>query len=175
MTSGSGDIVVTSTVQRGERELRVEIADPRQDRTTQDWHCTYRVGSARERKVRGPDRLAAVYAALLEIEQTSHRVGSPDSTKESGRSGTVANVREFGPPLGARAVHTAAGPVVITLGRPRQDPNRPHTFLCPFRIDDRTEAFGQGFDDFHAVMSAIRGVGAILGIPGDWPTAGHSK
>ncbi|WP_278265300.1 hypothetical protein [Nocardia sp. AG03] len=169
--SGSGDIVVASTVQYGDRGVRVEIVDPRQDRTTHDWHCTYRVGAGRERKVRGPDRLAAVYAALLAIEDAANRAGPPDSAMEGRPSALVsaAHAREFGPPLGARAVHTASGPVVITLGRPRRDPNRSHTCLCPFRIDDRTEAFGQGFDDFHAVMSAIRGVGAILGIPGNWP------
>ncbi|MFC4376287.1 hypothetical protein ACFO5K_19500 [Nocardia halotolerans] len=60
---------------------------------------------------------------------------------------------------------------MITIGRPRLDPERPYpqTYLCPFRIDDRTEAFAQGIDGVHAMMSAIRQVGAILGIPPDWP------
>ncbi|MFE5475775.1 hypothetical protein ACWFRF_01445 [Nocardia sp. NPDC055165] len=127
--------------------------------------------------------MAAIYAALIDISHAATLVsssGRPDDSDHSrvpvhpplpvvGTSASAAKAREFGPPLAAKAVHTTGGPVVITLGRPRQDPDRPHTFLCPFRIDDRTEAFGQGIDEVRAVISAVRGVGSILGIPLDWP------
>ncbi|MFD6454872.1 hypothetical protein ACFWF3_29230 [Nocardia sp. NPDC060220] len=127
--------------------------------------------------------MAAIYAALIDISRAATLVsssGRPDDSDHSrvpvdpplpvvGNSASAAKAREFGPPLAAKAVHTTGGPVVITLGRPRQDPDRPHTFLCPFRIDDRTEAFGQGIDEVRAVISAVRGVGSILGIPLDWP------
>ncbi|MBW0272899.1 hypothetical protein ATM97_22695 [Nocardia sp. MH4] len=184
MNSELGEVVVASTVRDGDREFGVEIADPRQDAMTQDWHCTYRVAGTRTHRVRGPDRLSAVYAALIDIHSATARFGSPDNADDPHRprepvaarprigGAPAAHAREFGPPLGARAVDTAAGPVVIVLGRPRRDPYSPHTCLCPFRIDDRTEAFGQGFDDLHAVLSAIRGVSAILGIPQDWPAPG---
>ncbi|MGS2810640.1 hypothetical protein [Nocardia sp. MW-W600-9] len=182
MNSDLGEVIVASTVRDGDHEFGVEIADPRQDTTTQDWHCTYRVAGTRTHRVRGPDRLAAVYAALIDIHSATGRFVSPDNPADPHRlrepltdrprvgGACTANARAFGPPLGARAVDTAAGPVVIVIGRPRRDPHRPHTCLCPFRIDDRTEAFGQGFDDLHAVMSAIRWVSALLGIPRDWPT-----
>ncbi|MFC9872557.1 DUF6968 family protein [Nocardia salmonicida] len=183
MSSARDEVAIVGILKTGERELRVEIADPRQDHTTQRWQCTYRVDGARARRAHGKDRLAAVYAALIDIPNAAARVGSagrptdadpsrgpeapPLRLGESAVSATKA--REFGSQLGARAVDTAAGPVVITIGRPRQDPDRPQTYLCPFRIDERTEAFAQGFDGVHAVMAAIRDVGAILGIPQDWP------
>ncbi|MET9214734.1 MULTISPECIES: hypothetical protein [unclassified Nocardia] len=186
MNSELGEVVVASTVRDGDNEIGVEIADPRQDTMTQDWHCTYRVAGTRTHRVRGPDRLAAVYAALIDIPGATARFGSTDLVADphrrrdpvagrprGGTSGATA--REFGPPLGARAVDTAAGPVVIVLGRPRRDPSSPHTCLCPFRIDDRTEVFGQGFDDLHAVLAAIRGASAILGIPRDWPAGAQAR
>ncbi|WP_376739927.1 DUF6968 family protein [Nocardia coubleae] len=147
----------------GEREVRIEVGDPRPDHSAHDWLCTYRIDGSREHTVRGPDRLAAVYVALLAAENTAARAVPGVRRLRHAARAVVADAREFGAPLGARAVHTSAGPVVITIGRPRQDPNRPHTYLCPFRIDDRTEAFGQGFDEIRAVMSAIRSVGAIVG------------
>lgn len=183
MTSALDDVAIAGILKTGERALRVEIADPRQDHTTQRWQCTYRVEGAGARRAHGSDRLAAVYAALIDIPNAAARVGSAgrptdaDPSREPqtpplriGESaGSAAKAREFGSQLGARAVSTAAGPVVITIGRPRRDPDRPQTYLCPFRIDERTEAFAQGFDGLHAVMAAIRDVGAILGIPQDWP------
>ncbi|MFD6397287.1 hypothetical protein [Nocardia sp. NPDC060249] len=127
--------------------------------------------------------MAAIYAALIDISDAATLVGASGRPADSdhsrepvdtppaagGHTTSAAKAREFGPPLAAKAVHTTGGPVVITLGRPRQDPDRRHTFLCPFRIDDRTEAFGQGIDEVRAVISAVRGVGSILGIPLDWP------
>lgn len=179
MHSELGEVVLASTMKDGERELRVEIADPRQENATHGWQCTYRVEGARAHHAHGTDRLAAIYAALIGARSSAARVGSPGSDRRrspvdtrlvtADSAGSVAKAREFGLPLGARAVHTASGPVVIVLGRPRQDPNRPQTYLCPFRIDDRTEVFAQGIDAVHAVLSAIRGVGAILGIARDWP------
>ncbi|MEV0688332.1 hypothetical protein AB0I35_31185 [Nocardia sp. NPDC050378] len=168
MNNELGQVVVATTVVNGEREVRVEVGDPRQDNSAHDWLCTYRIDGSREHTVRGPDRLAAVYVALLEAENTAARTVPAVRRPRHAARAVVADAREFGAPLGARAVHTSAGPVVITIGRPRQDPNRPHTYLCPFRIDDRTEAFGQGFNEIQAVLSAVRGVGAIVGIPGDW-------
>lgn len=182
MNSEPVELAIASTVKNGDRELRIEIAEPQQDHTTRGWQCTYRVEGARAHIAHGPDRLAAIYAAMIDIPNAAARASS-GRPAESDRSrvrvgprqrvgnstGSATKAREFGPHLAARAVHTAEGPVVITLGRPRQDPDRPHTYLCPFRIDDRTEAFGQGMNEVHAVMSAIRGVGAILGIPLDWP------
>ncbi|MGV9674579.1 DUF6968 family protein [Nocardia sp. NPDC003482] len=79
------------------------------------------------------------------------------------------NAREFGPPLGTRTVTTPSGPVDVTLGRPRADPERPPIHLCPYRIGDRADAYAEGIDDVHALMSAIHSVSAILGIPRDWP------
>ncbi|WP_280298787.1 DUF6968 family protein [Nocardia neocaledoniensis] len=174
-----GEIVVASTVRDGEREFGIEISEPEQDAATRGWQCTYRVDGTRTRRVRGPDRLAALYAALVDVDSPAafsglvERRGEDDRrepTMSRGLGGDPANAREFGPPLGARAVETAHGPVVVVLGRPRRDPNRPHTCLCPFRIADRTEAFGHGFDDVRAVLSAIRGVSAILDIRHDWPS-----
>lgn len=183
MNSELDEIAIASTVRAGDREIRVEIADPRQDHATHGWQCTYRVVGARAHRVHGPDRLGAIYAALIDIPQAAARAGAQGHASASGdqrapivsrrRTGesplSAAQAREFGPPLGAKAVQTPSGPVVIMLGRPRQDPERPHTFLCPFRIDDRTEAFGQGIDEVRAVISAVRGVGSILGIALDWP------
>ncbi|MFD4352575.1 DUF6968 family protein [Nocardia sp. NPDC058518] len=183
MNSEPVELAIASTVRDGDRELRIEIAEPQQDHTTRGWRCTYRVEGARAHVAHGPDRLAAIYAAMIDIPNAAARAGSVGRPTDSDRSrvpegsrprvgtyaGSAAQAREFGPHLAARAVHTAEGPVVIALGRPRQDPDRPYTYLCPFRIDDRTEAFGQGMSEVHAVMSAIRGVGAILGIPLDWP------
>ncbi|MFJ2668319.1 hypothetical protein ACIO14_28650 [Nocardia fluminea] len=183
MNSELDEIAIASTVKAGHRALRVQIGNPRQDHATQSWRCTYRVLGEPVRRAHGPDRLAAIYAALVEISHAAvlaastsapgdsdHSRASADPRLTAGEdSASAAQAREFGPPLGAKAVHTAEGPVVITLGRPRQDPDRPHTFLCPFRIDDRTEAFGQGIDEVRAVISAVRGVGSILGIPLDWP------
>jgi hypothetical protein len=177
------EIAIASTVKAGHRALCVQVADPRQDHATQGWRCTYRVVGSPVREARGPDRLAAIYAALVDISRAATLVGSSGRPADSDHSRepvdlppsvradptSAAKAREFGPPLAAKAVHTAGGPVVITLGRPRQDPDRPHTFLCPYRIDDRTEAFGQGIDEVRAVISAVRGVGSILGIPLDWP------
>ncbi|UGT54258.1 DUF6968 family protein [Nocardia asteroides] len=174
-----GEIVVASTVRDGEREFGIEISEPEQDAATRGWQCTYRVDGTRTRRVRGPDRLAALYAALVDVDSPAVFFGLVERPGEDGHraptmsrgpGSEMANARDFGPPLGARAVETAHGPVVVVLGRPRRDPNRPHTCLCPFRIADRTEAFGQGFDDVRAVLSAIRGVSAILGIPRDWPS-----
>lgn len=181
MNNELGGVVVAGTVKYGGRRVRIEIGDPRQDNSTQDWQCTYRVGGGREHKPRGSDRLAAVYAARLDVEHTAARVDLPEGSNAAGqlrvpvvpgyssvlrlRPTPASSVRRWG----ARAVHTASGPVVITIGRPRQDPNRPNTYPCSFRIDDRTEAFGQGSADIQVVMSAIRSVGAILGIPGNWP------
>lgn len=177
-----GEVVVASTVRDGDREFGIEISEPEQDAATRGWQCTYRVDGTRTRRVRGPDRLAALYAALIDIHSAAalfvpgQERSQVDGPRQPGRSPGAdtsaahsARTREFGPPLGARAVETAHGPVVVVLGRPRRDPHRPHTCLCPFRIADRTEAFGQGFDEVHAVMSAIRGAGAILGVPSDWP------
>ncbi|MEV0431808.1 hypothetical protein [Nocardia sp. NPDC050413] len=184
MNNERGEVIVVTAVRDGEREVRIEIGEPRHDTSTHDWLCTYRVGGSREHKVRGPNRLAAVYAALVEVEDTATRVDLPNGAAAGqprtpalprllpNASGAgAADPRAFGPPLGARAVQTSSGPVVVTIARPRRDPNRPHTYLCPFRIDDRTEAFGQGPDDIRAVMSAIRSVGAILGLPRNWPTS----
>ncbi|MFE3545986.1 DUF6968 family protein [Nocardia sp. NPDC059177] len=182
-----GEIVIASTVRDSTRKVDIEIADPRQDVTSRDWHCTYRVDGTSTHRVRGTDRLSAIYAALIDIQTAAARFGSPDAardvagsgvpavrrTGESGPAASAANIWEFGPPLGARAVETTSGPVVIVIGRPRLDPALQHTYLCPFRIADRTEAFGQGFDDVHAVMSAIRSVSAILGIPRDWPAPNY--
>ncbi|MEV6220143.1 hypothetical protein [Nocardia fluminea] len=183
MNSELEEIAIASTVKAGHRALRVQVGNPRQDHATQGWRCTYRVLGEPVRRAHGPDRLAAIYAALVEISHAavlaaaSGRPADSDRARESAdlrltagaEPVSAAQTREFGPPLAAKAVHTAGGPVVITLGRPRQDPDRPHTFLCPFRIDDRTEAFGQGIDEVRAVISAVRGVGSILGIPLDWP------
>ncbi|MEU4650740.1 DUF6968 family protein [Nocardia fluminea] len=183
MNSELDEIAIASTVKAGHRALRVQIGNPRQDHEAQGWRCAYRVVGEPVRKAHGPDRLAAIYAALVDISHaavlaaSSSRPADSDHSPESadprltagGSPVSAAKAREFGPPLGAKAVHTAGGPVVITLGRPRQDPDRPHTFLCPFRIDDRTEAFGQGIDEVRAVISAVRGVGSILGIALDWP------
>ncbi|WP_410875852.1 hypothetical protein [Nocardia sp. A7] len=181
MNSELDEIAIASTVRAGDREIRVEIADPRQDYATQGWQCTYRVAGSRAHRVHGPDRLGAIYAALIDIPDAAARAGSQRRDSNDSREPVVsrrrsddspvsaAKAREFGPPLGAKAVQTPSGPVVIMLGRPRQDPDRPHTYLCPFRIDDRTEAFGQGIDEVRAVISAVRGVGSILGIPLDWP------
>lgn len=178
MHSELGEVVVASTVRDGDREIGIEIADPLQDTTTQLWHCTYRVAGARTHRVRGADRLSALYAALLDVHRAPSLFGAPDTAsgpREPAAArlpvqpGSPARPREFGPPLGARTVDTAAGPVVVLLGRPRRDPERPHTCLCPFRIGDRTEAFGQGFDDVHALTAAISDVAAILAIPRDWP------
>ncbi|MGW6620643.1 hypothetical protein ACWF99_05375 [Nocardia sp. NPDC055002] len=181
MNTELDEIAIVSTVKAGHRALRVQVADPRQDHATQGWRCTYRVVGSPVREARGPDRLAAIYAALIDISHAATLVGSSGRPDDSDRSRepvdpplpvgglSAAKAREFGPPLAAKAVHTTGGPVVITLGRPRQDPDRTHTFLCPFRIDDRTEAFGQGIDEVRAVISAVRGVGSILGIPLDWP------
>jgi hypothetical protein len=183
VTSALGEVAIASILKTGERELRVEIADPQQDHTTQRWQCTYRVEGARAHRAHGPDRLAAIYAALIDIPDAAARVGSAGRPTDADLSrepeapplrigesaGSATKAREFGSQLGARAVDTATGPVVITIGRPRQDPDRPQTYLCPFRIDERTEAFAQGFDGVTAVMAAIRDVGAILGIPLDWP------
>lgn len=183
MNSELDEIAIASTVKAGPRALRVQVADPRQDHATQGWRCAYRVVGSPVREARGPDRLAAIYAALIDISHAAALVGSSGRPADSDHAGepldpppsvgshpvSAAKAREFGPPLAAKAVHTTGGPVVITLGRPRQDPDRPHTFLCPFRIDDRTEAFGQGIDEVRAVISAVRGVGSILGIPLDWP------
>ncbi|MFE9787052.1 DUF6968 family protein [Nocardia salmonicida] len=187
MISALDEVAIAGILTTGERELRVEIVDPQQDHTTQRWQCTYRVEGARAHRAHGPDRLAALYAALIDIPNAAARVGSAvrptdaDPSREpeaaplrSGEfAGSATKAREFGSQLGARAVDTAAGPVVITIGRPRQDPGRPQTYLCPFRIDERTEAFAQGFDGVHAVMAAIREVGAILGIEPDWPCRAH--
>ncbi|WP_067983666.1 DUF6968 family protein [Nocardia caishijiensis] len=175
---------VAATVTNGEREVRVEVGEPRRGNATDDWLCTYRIDDSRDHTARGPDGLAAVYAALVEVENTAPRTDLPRTPERSDEprvpgphrrrhaaDEAVADTWEFGLPLGARAVRTPSGPVVITIGRPRQDPNRSHTYLCPFRIDERTEAFGQGPNAVHAVMSAIRGVGAIVGIPRDWPTS----
>ncbi|WP_132369878.1 hypothetical protein [Nocardia alba] len=167
----------------GRRALRVEIADPRQDPGTPGWRCVYRVVGGPAHTAHGPDRLAAIYAALVDISDAAtlasatgnptdpHHARIPEDPRlpVDDRPVSAVKAREFGPPLGAKAVQTTEGPVVITLGRPRQDPERPHTYLCPFRIDDRTEAFGQGIDEVRAVISAVRGVGSILGIPLDWP------
>ncbi|MEV0332732.1 hypothetical protein [Nocardia sp. NPDC050717] len=178
-----GEIIVASTVRDGEREFGIEISEPEQDAATRGWQCTYRVDGTRTRRVRGPDRLAALYAALIDVDSPAvlfalaqrrgedGRRESPVGRRPGGDSAAhVPNAREFGPPLGARAVETAHGPVVVVLGRPRRDPNRTHTCLCPFRIADRTEAFGHGFDDVRAVLSAIRSVSAILDVPRDWPS-----
>ncbi|MEU5407292.1 DUF6968 family protein [Nocardia asteroides] len=178
MHSELGEVVVASTVRDGDREIGIEIADPRQDTTTQLWHCTYRVAGARTHRVRGADRLSALYAALLDVHSAPSRFAAqgsasgprePTAARFPAHRGSPARPREFGQPLGARTVDTAAGPVVVLLGRPRRDPERPHTCLCPFRIGDRTEAFGQGFDDVHALTAAISDVAAILAIPRDWP------
>lgn len=176
MNSELDELTIASTVKAGDREIWVEIADPRQDYATQGWQCTYRVGSG-ARRVHGPDRLGAIYAALIDIPDAAARLGAEgratdynDARRRTDDSPVpAAKAREFGPPLGAKAVQTPSGPVVIMLGRPRRDPDRPHTYLCPFRIDDRTEAFGQGIDEVRAVISAVRGVGSILGIALDWP------
>ncbi|MGY0499453.1 hypothetical protein ACWZHB_13305 [Nocardia sp. FBN12] len=183
MNSEVDEIAIASTVKAGDREILVEIADPRQDNATQGWQCTYRVVGSRAHRAHGPDRLGAIYAALIEIPDAAARAGAQVRATDSNdprepvfpRRRTddsplsAARAREFGPPLGAKAVQTPSGPVVIMLGLPRQDPDRPHTYLCPFRIDDRTEAFGQGIDEVRAVISAVRGVGSILGIALDWP------
>ncbi|WP_146251107.1 DUF6968 family protein [Nocardia tenerifensis] len=79
------------------------------------------------------------------------------------------NAREFGPPLGTRTVATASGSVDVTIGRPRQDSARPRIYLCPYRIGDRADAYAEGIDQVHALMSAIHSVSAILKIPRDWP------
>lgn len=125
----------------GDREFGAEITDPRQDAMTQDWHCTYRVAGTRTHRVRGPDRLSAVYAALTDIHSATTRFGSHDNTDDPHRprepvaarprigGATAANAREFGPPLGARAVDTAAGPVVIVLVAPAETHTAP-TLAC---------------------------------------------
>ncbi|MFC4127890.1 hypothetical protein [Nocardia rhizosphaerae] len=181
MSTELGEVVMTSTVSAGDREVGVEVADPRPGTGRPGWQCTYRVAGTRTHRVHGPDRLSAIYAALVEIPGATARFVSSSASEDpmgrhlpvTGRlrqgGHAIADPREFGSPLGARAVDTGAGPVVIVLGRPRRDPERPHTCLCPYRIDDRTEAFGQGFDELHAVLAAIRGASAILGIPRDWP------
>ncbi|MGW5441517.1 alpha/beta hydrolase [Nocardia asteroides] len=79
-----GEVIIASTIKNGEREVRVEVGDPRQDTSTHDWLCTCRVGGSREHKVRSPDRLAAVYAALLDVEHTAARVDAPKGFNETG-------------------------------------------------------------------------------------------
>ncbi|WP_373291532.1 DUF6968 family protein [Nocardia camponoti] len=64
---------------------------------------------------------------------------------------------------------SAFGPGDVAIGRPREDAARPRMYLCPYRIGDRADAYVEGIDEVQALMSAIHSVGAVLGIPCDWP------
>ncbi|WP_280216826.1 hypothetical protein, partial [Nocardia neocaledoniensis] len=70
-----GEIIVASTVRDGEREFGIEISEPEQDAATRGWQCTYRVDGTRTRRVRGPARVAARYAARGDVGRPAVLLG----------------------------------------------------------------------------------------------------
>ncbi|MGV9674580.1 DUF6968 family protein [Nocardia sp. NPDC003482] len=70
------DVVVTRTVQDGDREVRIEVTDPRPDAGTGGWRCAYRIDGFDTQVVRGHDGLAAVYAALVGIGEDLARANA---------------------------------------------------------------------------------------------------
>ncbi|MFB7876007.1 hypothetical protein ACFC06_12195 [Nocardia sp. NPDC056064] len=72
-------------------------------------------------------------------------------------------------PIATRVLATPDGPVTVVFGRPYPRPDDPRITLCPCRIGDRPVNLVPGLDDIHAFLTAVRLVGAVLGLPADWP------
>ncbi|MFI9406941.1 DUF6968 family protein [Nocardia sp. NPDC052316] len=176
-----GTIVGARLVRDEGRPILIEIAKPRPVRD--GYECGFAIQDRGQWTSRGHDGLAALYTALSQIGTELTRAN------ESGSRFTVVGPAELGFPVvtADRAATTDLADVAdvvakrsfahndrrhyVCLGHPFAPPDQ-NLVLCPFQVDNRPRAFASGADSMQALITAIRMIGAWLGLPGDWPLHG---
>jgi hypothetical protein len=175
VVSKSAEVPILSRrVTEGGQAVVIAVSRPRP--VTGNVECTYRLADTR-RTATGPDELAALYRALLDIGDLLAQA----NRGASARFVVPANHGFPVPPAGDRPDAVDAADVVATqtithtgdrhtiaICRPVQ-PVDGDGMLCLFRIDDQPCAIASGWDGIDAVLNAVAMIGARFRLPTDWP------
>ncbi|MFC9659701.1 hypothetical protein ACFVJ5_05640 [Nocardia sp. NPDC127606] len=152
----------------------IEVSRPRPVHGNAE--CTYRLADTR-RTAKGPDELAALYRALLDIGDLLAQA----NRGASARFVVPANHGFPVPPAGDRPDAMDAADVVATQTITQLGDR--HTIalcgpvesvggdgmLCLVRVDGETCGIARGWDGIDAVLNAVAMIGARFRLPTDWP------
>lgn len=166
--------ILSRRVTEGGQVVVIEVSRPRP--VDGNAECTYRLADTR-RTSQGPDELAALYRALLDIGDLLAQA----NRGASARFVVPANHGFPVPPVCDRPEVMDAADVVATqtitqLGdrhtiaicRPVESVGG-DGMLCLFRVDGETGAIARGWDGIDAVLNAVAMIGARFRLPTDWP------
>ncbi|MFE5476340.1 hypothetical protein ACFQ9R_11580 [Nocardia sp. NPDC056541] len=166
--------ILSRRVTEGGQIVVIEVSRPRP--VGGKVECAYRLADTR-RTTEGPDSLAALYRALLEIGDLLAQA----NRGASARFVVPANLGFPVPPAGDRPEAVDDADVVATqtiihagdrhtiaICRPVQTGGG-DGMLCLFRVDGETCAIARGWDGVDAVLNAVSMIGARFRLATDWP------
>ncbi|MEU0541981.1 hypothetical protein ABZ319_19135 [Nocardia sp. NPDC005978] len=181
MSDRIGEVIATRIVTDGDRPVLIEVGMP--DHTANGRGCSgFRIEGLGEYTVDGVDEMAALYNALFEVGEVLERANdnghdfpvpgpsAMDFPATPSRSRIPVPTAEPAvcQVIALRILITDGEPVAVEIDRPTRARERPY-YVCSFRVDGRREAVASGFDEIEALFTALRMIGAWLGLPQDWP------
>ncbi|MFJ2666456.1 hypothetical protein ACIO14_19125 [Nocardia fluminea] len=166
--------ILSRRVTEGGQRVVIEVNRPRP--VGEKAQCAYRVADTR-RTTDGPDGLAALYRALLEIGDLLAQANRGASARfvvpanlgfPVPIAGDRLDVVDDADVVATQTITCAGEQHTIALCRPAQAVAG-DGMLCLFRIDGETSAIARGWDGIDAVLNAVAMIGARYRLPTDWP------
>ncbi|MGF0316404.1 hypothetical protein [Nocardia fluminea] len=166
--------ILSRRVTEGGQRVVIEVNRPRP--VGEKSQCAYRLADTR-RTTDGPDGLAALYRALLEIGDLLAQANRGASARfvvpanlgfPVPAAGDRLDVVDGADVIATQAITYSGDRHTIALCRPVQAAGG-DGMLCLFRVDGETCAIARGWDGIDAVLNAVAMVGARYRLPSDWP------
>lgn len=166
--------ILSRRVTEGGQRVVIEVNRPRQ--VGEKSQCAYRLADTR-RTTDGPDGLAALYRALLEIGDLLAQANRGASARfvvpanlgfPVPAAGDRLDLVDGADVIATQTITCAGDRHTIALCRPVQAAGG-DVMLCLFRVDGETCAIARGWDGIDAVLNAVAMVGARYRLPSDWP------
>ncbi|RDI64643.1 DUF6968 family protein [Nocardia pseudobrasiliensis] len=140
--------------------------------------CAFGIDGGAASSAYGSDELAALYRALIQIgtllaqaNQDFERVrfvGAAELGFPNRAADRTLCAPDMNDVVAARMVSHKGRHHMIIIGTPYR-PSGQELALCPFRVDDRPLTMAGGWDGVHALLTAVRMIGAWLQLPQNWP------